>query len=288
MKAIVLGYGSIGKRHAENLFGMGIETAVYDPGVPEHANLDWEQQAEGQMVFVCSPTKFHAGQTLAAIHAGAKAVYVEKPPAVTAEAWRDVVAVGEKAHVKIAVGYNWRFYIGAENLRVVQDQITEIQITAIDDVFDWPTFGPQSYAVDKQGGGVLLTSASHGLDLLVHLFGPGKVKRALVSRGAHAFQGVDAAMIAEIEHEKCNSRIVVAWAGPPCLSSVLARFSSGQGFYVDFMHESWKQEREHGMHLACLKAFVDWADDGEPGLLCTGEQATHSMDLIEQCRVLSS
>ena len=57
MKSIIIGGGSIGKRHSDNLNGLGIITRIVD--IDEIDNIDNILQEGFDMGFVCSPNIKH-------------------------------------------------------------------------------------------------------------------------------------------------------------------------------------------------------------------------------------
>src|SRR5947209_3518945 len=98
MRFIVLGAGSIGRRHLRNLLSLGHTcAAVYDPDPTRLADLSGvaalacattdEARALAQpaeAVLVCSPPHCHVAQAYAAVASG-RHVFVEKPLAAEDE-----------------------------------------------------------------------------------------------------------------------------------------------------------------------------------------------------------
>lgn len=172
--AVVLGYGSIGKRHAANLRGLGLDVLTFDPAINMYDFYDWPNMAAGNLVFMCSPTDYHANQAEAAILNGARAVYVEKPPAKNAKRWERVVNQANAHGVKLAVGFNWRFHPAVTALRD-RGPIRDGTLIGLDDFWRWPT--EQRAHLRKDG--ILWCSASHSVDLILHLYGPAKCHNSL-------------------------------------------------------------------------------------------------------------
>ena len=79
MNILVLGYGSIGKRHAQNLIDLGHKVKVYDPEwkkVPrELLELDL-REIDSEVIFICTPTSTH---DLLIQDWRAKHLFIEKP-----------------------------------------------------------------------------------------------------------------------------------------------------------------------------------------------------------------
>ena len=81
MKALVVGYGSIGKRRAKDLTELGVEVVTTDPVTTELKDplAAIREHAPGNLVVISSPSSEHTWQTMQAIDAGALAILVEKP-----------------------------------------------------------------------------------------------------------------------------------------------------------------------------------------------------------------
>lgn len=118
MRVLVIGYGSMGKRHAANALALGHEVMVYDTVWPpptcadhglawaahyEHA-LSWRPQA----VIVSTPAATHAQvvRQLATNHYDGP-LFVEKPIALSTA---DSEVFRGWPHQSTQVGYNWRFH----------------------------------------------------------------------------------------------------------------------------------------------------------------------------------
>src|SRR3990167_2873622 len=81
MKAMVVGYGNAGKRHAEAYRKAGLEVIVADSRAVEGATITkWQDHLpEVYIVSICTPYEFHFEQAVTCLTAG-KHVMVEKPP----------------------------------------------------------------------------------------------------------------------------------------------------------------------------------------------------------------
>ena len=120
MKFLVIGYGSIGKRHAANALALGHEVVLLrhaagsgnDRGLKEYASYDgvWAKEARIDGAIICSPTSQHLRDALVM---GRKKIpfLLEKPPVM------DLKAAGEFEKKLTAlkfkrwdVAYNLRYY----------------------------------------------------------------------------------------------------------------------------------------------------------------------------------
>ena len=276
--AIVLGYGSIGKRHADNLVALGFDGFVFDP--VQSSNLrslrnpygiilglgDWMAVCAGAIVVVASPTDYHADQAEVAILNGARAVYVEKPPAKNAKRWERVVGQAKAHGVKLAVGFNWRFHPATEALRAT-GPIRDGTLIGLDDFWRWPT--EQRAHLRKDG--VLWCSASHSVDLMLHLYGPAKCNKSLQLHDSSTLL---------LEGDGWQVTIINSWASRRQISQFFVRMVDGSLADVDFLDDEWQEAMNADMHRDCVAQFVEWADGGEPGHLCTGEQALATLEIL--------
>ena len=187
MKALIIGLGSIGTRHARTLRGLGVEVSGCDPdaarresfadalpGTATHAALDAALDAGADFAVVASPSAFHAEQAVACLARGLD-LFVEKPlatDAATAAALE--AAAGGRVCI---VGSNWKFHPSVVALHdAVRERIGKsLAVQAIGgqylpDRHPWEDYRAGYAARHKLGGGALLDS--HEIDYLSWLFGP--------------------------------------------------------------------------------------------------------------------
>ena len=255
MKALVVGYGSIGKRRAKDLTELGVEVVTTDPVTTELKDplAAIREHAPGNLVVISSPSSEHTWQTMQAIGAGALAVMVEKPPAFNSGDWGLVMGLAEKRKIPVVVGFNYRFHPIAEYLRDTKPP--SLAFLFADDVLAWPSFG---YIFDARYGGILMISIIHSIDLALHILGLGRVVNAAC---------VPMAALVEIQHASGNTLIVGTWFGPP---------NSNVNLHTINPDES--------MHSRMMEAFVHLAETGDYGHLCTAEQALSVMQIIDEAR----
>ena len=175
MKALVIGYGSIGQRHARLLAAMGLEVAVvsrrHQDGVRVYATLDdgLREWRPGYVV-IASRTSEHQRDLAALAGAGfAGIVLVEKP------AMKQVSPMPENKFARAYVGYNIRFNPIVRRLKSLLSQVTvhTAHIMVGQYLPDWrpgSDYRVGYSAIRKEGGGVL-RDLSHELDYANWLFG---------------------------------------------------------------------------------------------------------------------
>ncbi|MEM7021008.1 MAG: Gfo/Idh/MocA family oxidoreductase [Pseudomonadota bacterium] len=127
-------------------------------------------------VMILTPPNSHLELVEACARAG-KHILLEKPLERSTERAVRLVEAAEHAGVKLGVVLQSRFRPAAEHLRALLDQGRLGDLVAANIRCPW--WRPQSYydepgrgTLERDGGGVLITQAIHGLDLLLSLTGP--------------------------------------------------------------------------------------------------------------------
>lgn len=188
--ALVLGVGSIGRRHCANLRALGVELIdVFDPapdrcraaveelGAVAHPRFEDALAAGPDVVLVCTPPVFHVEQALAALEAGCH-VFLEKPLSHDLERVDELEALARARRRVVLVGYNLRFHPGLRILKRLLDEGTLgrplwVQAESAQYLPDWrPAQDYRTNYTARQdlGGGILL-DGSHELDYLTWLLG---------------------------------------------------------------------------------------------------------------------
>jgi predicted dehydrogenase len=188
---LIIGSGSVGKRHARNLAALGCRISCVDPRAERRAELAAETPVVGAYataeealkagelygVVVASPTAYHPANAVAALEAGLP-VLLEKPVAKTAAEAKTMLAAEKRTAVPVLLGYTWRWWPPLRRLRALLDEKTigtlrHVQFHMSAHLADWHPWEPYQeffMASAAQGGGALLDE-SHWIDLMVWLFG---------------------------------------------------------------------------------------------------------------------
>lgn len=122
-------------------------------------------------VCICTPNKFHAEITIAALEAGVH-VLCEKPMALSAEECEAMVAASKKADKVLAIAYHYRFMKEAQAAKKAMEDVgtplvIRVQALRRRKVPGWGVFTNK----DLQGGGSLIDYGCHLLDLALWLMG---------------------------------------------------------------------------------------------------------------------
>jgi predicted dehydrogenase len=189
---LIVGSGSVGKRHARNLAGLGCRVSCVDPREDRRRELANEtavvgtyfsiaeafERCEGLTgVVIASPTAFHPYDLAAAIKARYP-VLLEKPMARTLAEAREMLLMAEEGGGQVLLGYTWRWWPPLVRVRELLNQrvigkVHHVQFHMSAHLADWhPWERYQDFFMSSVslGGGALLDE-SHWIDLMLWLFG---------------------------------------------------------------------------------------------------------------------
>ncbi len=174
--AIVIGGGSIGRRHTQNLQQLGVDVFVVDPAVEVRkelvADLGVETFAElsvgldsknPEIAIVCTPNRFHVPNAREAARAGCH-LFIEKPLSHNMVGVADLEKTIAEQNLRSLVGCNLRFHPEIRKIRELlqDDVIGSIVAARIEGGSYLPDWFPesdyrQSYSAREDlGGGVIL------------------------------------------------------------------------------------------------------------------------------------
>lgn len=129
--------------------------------------------SEVDAVTICTPNKFHADITIAALEAGVH-VFCEKPMAMNAKECEAMIQAAEQSGKVLAIGYHYRFMKDSQAAKkiILQNEIGEpivarAQALRRRKVPGWGVFTNK----ELQGGGSLIDWGCHFLDLSLWLLG---------------------------------------------------------------------------------------------------------------------
>jgi predicted dehydrogenase len=207
MKSLVVGYGSIGKRHARLLSDMGHEVAVASrqSECPFRLFPALEvaiSEFHPDYVVLANRTSNHYGSLCALAEMDFRGiVLVEKP---LFDSPRDIPA---NRFLRAGVGYNLRFHPAITDLRtMLQDQPAIMANAYVGQYLpDWrpETDYRLTSSAHRQAGGGVLRDLSHELDYLNWLLGPWTRVAALGGRHSSLDIDTDDAFALIVAAERC-------------------------------------------------------------------------------------
>lgn len=191
-RALIIGLGSIGRRHQALLEELGCEVAACtrhpQPGLSCFEDIETAVRTHRpDLLVVANATSDHEAtlRQLAALAPEAR-LLVEKPLCSQIPQTLPASLTG-----RIAVGYNLRFHPAVLALRAAlrDEEPVSAQLYAGQHLPDWRPGRDYrtSYSASAAQGGGVLRDLSHELDLALWLFGPWQ---RLVTHGGH-FSGLD-------------------------------------------------------------------------------------------------
>lgn len=127
--------------------------------------------SEVDAVVICTPNKFHAEITIAALEAGVH-VLCEKPMALSSAECEAMVEASRKANKVLAIAYHYRFMKEAQAAKKMMPEIGTPLVVRAEalrrrKVPGWGVFTNK----ELQGGGTLIDFGCHLLDLSLWLMG---------------------------------------------------------------------------------------------------------------------
>ena len=190
MKVLVIGLGSIGRRHGRNFAELGHDVAGFDL---KRESREWFERDIGSTItfdsidgaiadgadiaVIASPNCFHLEQSLLCAQAGMH-LLVEKPMSTTADGLDELAAVVRSKQLICMLGSNWKFHPGLMRLKQIIDSGELGQIVAVQSIggqylpdwHPWEDYRQMYSSRSDLSGGVLLDC--HDIDYLTWLMGP--------------------------------------------------------------------------------------------------------------------
>jgi predicted dehydrogenase len=306
MRALVVGLGSIGRRHARNwaALGLGPLTVCRRPGseqseplgiaARELADLDAALSEQPDVVLVTNPTSMHVETACKAVQAGAH-VLVEKPLGHALHGVADLLEQASQRRRHLMVGYNLRFHPGLVRIReLVRHNAIGTIVSAraemgeyLPDWHPWEDYRRGYSARRDLGGGAVLTF-SHELDALCWILGaPSRV----MGMATHASSlEIDTEDVAELVLQFAHGPLVsvhVDFARRPPRRSLeivgelgVLRWEYDEGRLLHYapatcqwrVEESDRRFERNQMYLAELRHFVSCVRGEIERPLIDGEQ----------------
>jgi predicted dehydrogenase len=187
---LVVGYGSIGRRHFQNLLKLGFKDvrllrsgtgrvgAFENPvDVKVYTELEDALMDRPSVVVVANPTSLHVPIAKAALESSA-CVFLEKPVSADLDSARSLHAVEAETHGVCAIGYCYRYH---PLYRQLYDTVKQDRLGRIFHACSWwasylPYWHPwedyrSGYAARADLGGGVIGTLDHELDMLRWIVG---------------------------------------------------------------------------------------------------------------------
>ena len=198
MKFLIVGYGSIGKRHCDNLKNIlknkeniSICRQYSKRKVPEFNtffDLDEAILENPDAVIITNPPSLHLPTALKFAKKGIN-LFIEKPLSNSLEQTKNLSEIIERKGLIAMIGCNMRFHPGIRKVKELIDKrkvgkITSVLAQAGQYLPDWrpKTDYSESYSSNKELGGGVTLDLIHELDYLYWFFGPVKSIFAMIDK----------------------------------------------------------------------------------------------------------
>ena len=182
-KILLIGYGSIGKRHAKNLKDIGIKPYIltkYPDDLDAIFLRDIEEIKDVDIDFyiIATPTVRHLDDLKKCLTLSnfPKIILIEKPLECSYLRGKKIKDITEKFGIDIFIAYNMRFLkifdVIKKFIKEQKDTIRIVEVVAGQDLREWRPYKDykESYSSHRnQGGGVDL-DLSHEIDYILWLF----------------------------------------------------------------------------------------------------------------------
>jgi len=186
MKVAIIGFGSIGSRHADNLHHLGHEVSVVEPdpitkeksslkGYKTYSTKEEVPIDSYEVVFICTQTNLHINDAIFFADKN-KHIFVEKPISYDMDNVSILVNICKKNNLKLMTAANLRFDNGISLVKTLLDNNAINNIYSINyqygyDLKKWHPDSDytKSYSAGNTGGASL--EDIHSIDLMLYLFG---------------------------------------------------------------------------------------------------------------------
>lgn len=215
MKILVIGCGSIGRRHARNLRELGIDDLVlYDPdqerskSVARELQVRWVRtldhgyREQPEAALICAPTSLHLELATEALEHNCH-LFIEKPISDSMAGVDEFLEEVENRRRALLVGCNFRFDPLVQTVRewVVEGSIGRIVSARFHFGSHLPSRHPwedyrAGYGARKNLGGGVILDAIHELDLALWMFG--EPETIYCAGGKYSDLEIDVEDVAEI------------------------------------------------------------------------------------------
>ena len=188
LRVLVIGYGSIGKRHTNNLMKLSkIELSICSKnkeaiqlerkGIKIYTSINKALKEKFDIGFICNETNLHI-ETAIKLAKNNQHIFLEKPLSNSLKNISILFKLINKKKLITMIGCNMRFHEGIKLMKELLDkqEIGKIISASVENGSYMPSWHPNedyrlSYASRKKlGGGVVLTQI-HEIDYLYWFFG---------------------------------------------------------------------------------------------------------------------
>ena len=286
MKFVIVGLGSIGKRHEKNLKALGYET------IPSHREDNLKKildQHRPDGVFICNPTSLHLPVAMIAAESGYP-IFLEKPVSHNLKGIDKLIQKIKQKKIVVQVGYNLRFEPELVEIKKQIDKKTYGKIYSARIVAGsyFPNWRPkidykQNYGARLDLGGGVILDLSHEIDYAYWLFGKAKKVSAMIKQAPKLEIETEALAQLNIEFEAgVIAQIQIDYLSKTYRRNmeIVAEKETVFWDYASLKAKGWNSEE---MFIDEIKHFVQ-AINGEVKPMPTIEEGKHVVEICEAAK----
>jgi predicted dehydrogenase len=290
-KVLLIGYGSIGKRHAKNLIDLGIipHIVTRHPDGLKARFLKDVKELKGEAIKHCiisSPTASHLDDLRKCKNylVGLKSALIEKPLECSYERAIKIKQIADRNGLEIFTAYNLRFLDIFNKVKgFVKGSLSSIKIVEIvagQDLRSWRPYKKlsQSYSAHREQGGGVDLDLSHELDYALWLFGD-RFKNKFMHRAKISSLKIDSPDIFKIilNYRKFIVDISLDYIRSPKERYLKIICDNGKQLYHDFTQDPLGIDDSY---KKMLKAFLG-IDRSSRRKLCSLKEGLNVLKVLE-------
>lgn len=215
MKFLVIGCGSIGKRHIGNLKTLSVNDVIASDvrmdrckevekayGIKTYVDIEEALDQKPDAVLIATPTSLHLTQALAAAKRGCH-LFIEKPLSHSLDGVDELLKVVAQKNLVTLVGCNMRFHHSVLLMKELLDKgsIGKVISARLQTGFYLPDWHPyedyrKSYSANKHLGGGAILDGIHEIDYIRWFLG--EVQQVFCFAGKFSDIEIDTEDMAEI------------------------------------------------------------------------------------------
>jgi predicted dehydrogenase len=315
---LVVGAGSVGRRHARNLHALGCSVSCVDPTPERLRQAGDELPIENQFatledalqhgdrfsgVAICSPPRFHVAQSLTALEADLP-VLLEKPVAPDVLSCRQLDERLQKGGT-LLLGYTYRWWPPVRRLKTLIEEEwvgapRHVRFFMSAHLADWHPWEPYQnfFMASRELGGGALLDESHFIDLMLWFFAmPARVFARVEKISELEIDTDDFVEISAVYNSGLRASVHLDLFGRPHekhivivgeRGSIQCLFDPNQiriGYSAEakWNIESFASER-NDMFMAVAQEFLKLIEQERRNPTCTILDGLKTLRIIEACR----
>ncbi|MBN1674232.1 MAG: Gfo/Idh/MocA family oxidoreductase [Kiritimatiellae bacterium] len=307
----IIGCGNISKSHVRGYTANGARVVAVTDVNAEAARARAEEldaarvfdgykalieSGEVDAVSICSPPVAHEEAAVCALAHGIH-VLCEKPLAHTVESGRRMVAAAAGSGALLMTAFRHRFLPAIQTLRSLLSGGCVGKPVFFFNTFCGPGFGMKDRWFSKKaiaGGGTLMDTSSHSVDMFRFLFGEVKAQQAVLCRHQPEIDVEDASVLSLQAQDGTIGTLRASWVAGDGVAMVEIIGQAGRLVYdygqADTIRaktrgagewESVPVDKRRGFEEE-IAHFLG-AIRGEHALSCTGQDGLRALEIVQAC-----